>query len=55
MYIKVSEYDAPVTTDAITKKDLVSLRDRSLTAIINTDEDTYFDAENNEWLPMQQV
>jgi hypothetical protein len=55
MYIKVSEYDHPVISPDITKKDLAAVRDGSLVAVIRTDDDSFYYAETNEWLPMEQV
>lgn len=47
-YIKV-ERDMLWGTDAITRDDLVRVRNRTYDTIINLDDLTQYDAENNTW------
>lgn len=53
-YIIVLNYGA-IRKDTLEKSDLVDAKKRYIDAIINTEDNTYFDAENNEWKKIKKI
>jgi hypothetical protein len=44
-----------MATDELTKDDLVRVKNRTYDLLINKIEETYYDAEDNEWKPIEKV
>ena len=55
LLVKYWEYEdnSVVQVDIIEKKHLLYLKDGMCDAIIDTQNQTYFDAKNNEWKPIE--
>lgn len=53
-YLKIYD-DLVVGTDELTRDDLVKAKNGTYDVIINRIEETVYDADTNEWKPIQNI
>jgi hypothetical protein len=53
-YIKTIR-DAAMGKDEITRQDLADVKDGRVDCLIDTERQTYFDAESNAWKPIERI